>query len=91
MQNRKSSAVLAILVTISLGIVSVADAWDGLGRLDLKALSARQQVRNAVDSVGSLCGIKQSPRSAIAARQDLQNEVCIAMSDKRIVRPSTIG
>lgn len=69
-----------MMVAAIAGLSDIAQAWDGT-RLGMTSLSTRQQIRN---SVGDLLKTNQNPRAALAARQTLRDQVCIAMADRRI-------
>jgi hypothetical protein len=68
------------MITVFAAGVQIASAWEP-GRLDMTAVSARQQVRGALSH---FFRVDQSGKAALAARQDLQDEICIAKADGRI-------
>ena len=80
MQSRLPMGVGVLLITVFAAGVHVAAAWEP-GRLDMQAVSARQQVRGALSHFFRL---DQSGKASLAARQDLQDEICIAKADGRI-------
>ena len=81
MRNRLSLGIAVVLVvTVATSVTQVATAWEW-SRLDLAALSAHQQLRGTIRST---LGVPPSSRVALAARQDLRDEVCIAMADGRL-------
>jgi hypothetical protein len=65
---------------IVAGGIQPAAGWE-LGQLNLAAHSARQQLRGVL---GGDLGLGQGRYTSLAARQDLRDEVCIAMSDGRL-------
>lgn len=80
MRNRLPLLIAATVLTVTAGVAQVATAWEW-GRLDLGALSVRQQLRGTIKNT---FGVKPNPRTALAARQDLRDEVCMAMADGRL-------
>ena len=77
MRSRFTMCIAVVLLTMTLDGVHLATAWEPT-RLDVLALTTRQQFRSGICSV---MGWKQGSMASLAARQDLRDEVCIAMSD----------
>jgi hypothetical protein len=80
MRSRLPWVIAVLLMMVASCVTSMATAWEW-SRLDLTALSARQQIRSTVNSA---FGLAPTGRSALAARQDLRDEVCIAKSDGQL-------
>ncbi len=82
MRSRWLVRIAVLLITVLVSGRNDAKGWDGL-RLDVISISTRQQFR------GTLChvmGWKQGSMASFTARQELRDEVCIAMSDGRMSR-----
>jgi len=74
--------VAALLLTVFAVSWHDAKGWDAL-RLDVMSISTRQQFRGTICNI---MGWKQGSMASFTARQDLRDEVCIAMSDGHMSR-----
>ncbi len=74
--------IAALLITVLAASWNDAKGWDSL-RLDVMSISTRQQFRGTICNV---MGWKQGSMASFTARQDLRDEVCIAMSDGQMSR-----
>jgi hypothetical protein len=68
----------AVVATMAAGFVQTGMAWECV-RPDLTAIHVRQQLRSVAN-----CIVPQGPLAALAARQDLRDEVRIAAADGQI-------
>lgn len=80
MRSRLSVVTGALLAATVLSGAEIAAAWEP-SRLDMTSVSVRQQIRG---SINRFFHVSSSGKAGLAARQDLQDEICIAKADGRI-------